>query len=152
MKRVFVAGMWIGVCALMMMEARPALAQAQKHKVVTECLFSGPVGTMTGSAVGDPVRYEIDKDSRAVLIVHKVQMNHDFNDPFKPKILVEKPTCRLKLDCVISKQGLKDIGVQSTRQESSDPNIWTRVGFAVTLKYDNESRNTTCHILAIDYL
>ena len=52
-----------------------------------------------------------------------------------------------------SKQGLKDIGVQSTRQEQTgDNNIWTRVGFSVPLKYDNEARNTTCHIIAIDSL
>lgn len=152
MKRLLVAGMWIGVCALMM-EASPALAQAEKRKVVTQCLFSGPIGTITGNAIGDPLRYDIDADGRALLIIHKVQTNHDFNDPFKPKILAEKPTCRLKLDCVISKQGLKDIGVQSTREEKGgDPNIWTRVGFSVALKYDNEALNKTCHIVAIDSL
>ena len=108
---------------------------------------------MGGGATGNPLRYEIDADGRALLIIHKVQTNYDFNDPFKPKTFAEKPTCRLKLDCVISKEGLKDIGVQSTRQEQgSDPNIWTRVGFSVALKYDNETRNTTCHIVAIDSL
>ena len=151
MKRLIVAGMWIGVC-MFLMEPSAALAQA-RTVAVTQCLYSGPIGTMTGSAVGDPVRYEIDADGRALLIIHKVQTNHDFNDPFKPKILVEKPTCRLKLDCVVSRQGLKDIGVQSTRQEpGGDPNIWTRVGFSVALKYENEARNTTCHIVAIDSL
>ena len=108
---------------------------------------------MAGGVTSDPVRYEIDADGRALLIIHKVQTNHSFNDPFKPKTFAEKPTCRLKLDCVISKQGLKDIGVQSTRQEQgSDPNIWTRVGFSVALKYDSEARNATCHIVAIDSL
>ncbi len=151
MKRLIVAGMGISAC-VSLMESSAALAQA-RTVAVTQCLFSGPIGVMTGSAIGDPLRYEVDADGRALLIIHKVQTNHDFNDPFKPKTLAEKPTCRLKLDCVISKQGLKDIGVQSTREEQGgDPNIWTRVGFSVALKYDNEARNTTCHIVAIDSL
>lgn len=152
MKRFFIAGMWTGVC-VSMMGASPALSQAQKTVAVTQCLFSGPVGAMAGGANGDPVRYDIDADGRAVLIIHKVQTNYDITNPFKAKIFAEKPTCRLKLDCVISKQGLKDIGVQSTRQEQGgDPNIWTRVGFSVALKYDDQARNATCHIVAINSL
>jgi|ERR1700737_2923879 hypothetical protein len=154
MKRLFVAGMGIGVCVCIM---EPGLAwpQARDRTVaVTECLYSGPVGAMAGGAVGDPVRTDIDGDSRGVLLIHKVRTNYDMNDPFKPAIYAEKPTCRLKLDCVVAKQGLKDIGVQSTRQEGTgaDVNIWTRVGFAVAFKYDDEARNRTCHIVAIDSL
>jgi hypothetical protein len=151
MKRLIVAGMWISAC-VSLMESSAALAQT-RTVAVTQCLYSGPIGAMAGGVTSDPVRYEIDADGRALLIIHKVQTNHSFNDPFKPKTFAEKPTCRLKLDCVISKQGLKDIGVQSTRQEQgSDPNIWTRVGFSVALKYDSEARNATCHIVAIDSL
>jgi hypothetical protein len=149
MKRLIVAGMSIGAC-FVMMQARPALAQA-RTVAVTQCLFSGPIGAMAGGATGDPVRYDIDADSRAVLVIHKVQTNYDMSNPFKAPTFAEKPTCRLRLDCVVSKQGLKDIGVQSTRQEpGGDPNIWTRVGFSVALKYDDAARNTTCHIVAID--
>lgn len=153
MKRLFVAGMWIGVCVFLM-GAHRAQAQAQKRTVaVTQCLYSGPIGAMAGGAVGDPVRVDIDGDNRGLLIIHKVQTNYDMSNPFKAPIYAEKPTCRLKLDCAVSKQGLKDIGVQSTRQErTGDNNIWTRVGFSVALKYDDEARNTTCHILAIDSL
>jgi hypothetical protein len=151
MKRLIVAGMWISAC-VSLMESSAALAQA-RTVAVTQCLYSGPIGAMAGGATGEPLRYEIDADGRALLIIHKVQTNHDFNDPFKPKTFAEKPTCRLKLDCVISKQGLKDIDVQSTRQEQTgDNNVWTRVGFSVALKYDDEARNTTCHIVAIDSL
>ena len=114
MTRFLVAGMWISrLRVLDGSRARRWLGRSQSR----QCLFSGPIGTITGNAIGDPLRYEVDADGRALLIIHKVQTNHDFNDPFKPKILAEKPTCRLKLDCLISKQGLKDIGVQSTRQE-----------------------------------
>ena len=149
MQRLIAAGMSIGACVATM-AASPAPAQT-RTVAVNQCLFSGPIGAMTGGANGDPVRYDIDADGRAVLIVHKVQTNFDFNNPFKPKVFVEKPTCRLKLDCVIAKQGLKDIGVQSTRGEpGGEPNIWTRVGFSVSLKYDDAARNTTCHIVAID--
>jgi len=153
MKRLFVAGTWIGAC-VSLMEANPALAQAQKRTIaVTQCLYSGPIGAMAGGAVDDPVRFDIDGDDRGLLLIHKVQTNYDITNPFETPIFAEKPTCRLKLDCVISKQGLKDIGVQSTRKEGTgDNNIWTRVGFSVALKYDNEARNTTCHIVAIDSL
>src|SRR5580704_8513314 len=151
MTRLVVAGMWISAC-VSLMESSAALAQA-RTVAVTQCLYSGPIGAMAGGATGDPLRYEIDADGRALLIIHNVQTNYDFNDPFKPKTFAEKPTCRLKLDCLISKQGLKDIGVQSTRQEQAgDPNLWIRVGFSVALKYDNEARNMTCHIVAIDSL
>jgi hypothetical protein len=108
---------------------------------------------MAGGAVGDPVRFDVSEDSSALLLIHKVQTNYNMNDPFKAPIYAERPTCRLKLDCVISKQGLKEIGVQSTRQEQmGDTNVWTRVGFAIALKYDAEARNATCHIVAIDSL
>jgi hypothetical protein len=153
MKRLLFAGAWIGVC-VSVMHANPVLAQARERTVaVTQCLFSGSVGAMAGGAVGDPVRVDIDGDNRGLLIIHKVQTNYDMSNPFKAPIYAEKPTCRLKLDCAVSKQGLKDIGVQSTRQErTGDNNVWTRVGFSVALKYDDEARNTTCHILAIDSL
>jgi len=153
MKRLLCAGAWIGVC-VSVMEANPVFAQAQERTIaVTQCLFSGPVGAMAGGAVGDPVRFDIDGDGRALLLIHKVQTNYDISNPFKAPIFAEKSTCRLKLDCVVSKQGLKDIGVQSTRKEQTgDNNIWTRVGFSVALKYDTEARNTTCHIIAIDSL
>jgi hypothetical protein len=153
MKRLFVAGMRIGVC-VSLMESNPAPAQAQKETVaVTQCLYSGPIGAMAGGAVGEPVRVDVDGDGRGLLIVHKVQTNYDISNPFKAPIFAEKPTCRLSLDCAVSKQGLKDIGVQSTRREKTgDNNVWTRVGFAVALKYDDQARNATCHIVAIDSL
>jgi hypothetical protein len=93
-------------------------------------------------------RYEVDFDGRALLAIHKVQTNHDFNDPFKSKTFVAKPTCGLKLDCVISKQSLKDIGVQSTRREHGwrSQHMDARWIFPVALKYDNKARNTTCHL------
>ena len=149
MQRLIAAGMSIGACVVTM-AASPALAQT-RTVAVNQCLFSGPIGAMAGGANGDPVRYDIDADGRAVLLVHKVQTNYDMSNPFKAPIFAEKPTCRLKLDCVVSKQGLKDIGVQSTRgQPGGDPNIWTRVGFSVAFKYADAARNTTCHIVAID--
>jgi hypothetical protein len=119
MERLFVAGIWIGAC-VSLMEAYPALALAQKRTIaVTQCLYSGPIGAMAGGAVGDPVRFDIDGDDRELLLIHKVQTNYDITNPFKTPIFAEKPSCRLKLDCVVSKQGLKDIGVQSTRQEGT---------------------------------
>ena len=149
MKRLIAAGMSIGACVFTMMPTE-VLSQA-RTVAVTQCLFSGPISAMAGGANGDPVRYDIDADGRAVLVVDKVQTNYDVSNPFKAPIFAEKPTCRLKLDCAVSKQGLKDIGVQSTRQEpGGDPNIWTRVGFSVAFKYDDAARNTTCHIAAID--
>ena len=149
MQRLIAAGMSIGACVFMM---TPSEALSQGRTVaVTQCLFSGSIGAMAGGANGDPVRYDIDADGRAVLLVHKVQTNYDMSNPFKAPIFAEKPTCRLKLDCVVSKQGLKDIGVQSTRgQPGGDPNIWTRVGFSVAFKYDDAARNTTCHIVAME--
>jgi len=151
MKRLFATGIWIGVCVF---GSSPALPQVKNRTIaVSQCLYSGPVGAMAGGAVGDPVRFDISEDGRGLLLIHKVQTNYDMNDPFKAPLFAEKPTCRLRLDCVISKQGLKEIGVQSTRQEQiGDANIWTRVGFAIALKYDNEARNTTCHIVGIDSL
>jgi hypothetical protein len=75
MKRLFVAGTWIGVC-VSLMEANPALAQAQNRTIaVTQCLYSGPIGAMAGGAVGDPVRFDIDGDDRGLLLIHKVQTN-----------------------------------------------------------------------------
>jgi hypothetical protein len=149
MKRLIAAGMSIGACVATM-AASPALAQT-RTVAVNQGLFSGPSGAMAGGAHGDPVRYDIDADGRAVLIVHKVQTNFDFNNPFKPKVFAQKPTCRLKLGCVVSKQGLKDVGVQSTRGEpGGEPNIWTRVGFPVAFNYADAACNTTCHIVAID--
>jgi hypothetical protein len=149
MKRLIAVGLLVGAC-VSTMAASPALAQA-RAVAVKQCLFSGPIGAMTGGANGDPVRYDIDTDGRAVLIVHKVQTNFDFSNPFKPRVFAEEPTCRLKLDCTIAKQGLKDIGVQSTRGEpGGEPNIWVRVGFSVVFTYDDAARNTTCHIVAID--
>ena len=151
MKRLIVAARLIAVGALLL-ETSPAFAQA-RTVASTQCLFSGPIGAMTGGGTGEPVRYDIDADGRAVLIIHKVQTNYDMSNPFKPPVFSERPTCRLKLDCVVSKQGLKDIGIQSTRKEQTgDNNVWTRIGFSVALKYDDDSRNTTCKITAIDSL
>ena len=150
MKRLFVGGICIGACLSWM--ASPALAQA-RAVAATQCLYSGPVGAMAGGANGEPVRDDVDADGRAVLLVHKVQTNYDFSNPFKTPIFAEKPTCRLKLDCVVSKQGLKDIGIQTTRgEQTGDTNVWTRVGFSIAFKYDNATRNTTCRIVAIDSL
>ena len=127
-------------------------AQAQTVSV-TQCLYSGPVGGMAGAAKGEPVRDDLEPGGRAVLLFHKVQTNYDFNNPFKPPIFAEKPTCRFKLDCAVSKQGLKDIGIQTTRQEpGGDANIWTRIGFSIAYKYDDTTRNKTCQIVAIDSL
>ena len=61
-----------------LMELSAALAQA-RTVAVTQCLFSGPIGVMTGSAIGDPLRYEVDADGRALLIIHKVQTNGHSN-------------------------------------------------------------------------
>ena len=128
MKRLIAVGLLVGAC-VSTMAASPALAQA-RAVAVKQCLFSGPIGAMTGGANGDPVRYDIDTDGRAVLIVHKVQTNFDFSNPFKPRVFAEEPTCRLKLDCTIAKQGLKDIGVQSTgASQAANPTSGSGSGF-----------------------
>jgi hypothetical protein len=144
----------MGACVYLA-NASPSQAQAPAQPI-TQCLYSGPLPLMaTGRAYDDPIRFDIDADGRGLKFIHKVQTNFEMNNPFKPPILAEKPTCRLKLDCVVSTQGLKNIGVQTTNAGTGvtdDHNAWTRIGFSVAFKYDNEVRNMTCHVVGIESL
>jgi hypothetical protein len=151
MKWFLEVGMLIGACACLA-NAGPAQAQAPRQPTA-QCLYSGPVAI--GRAYDDPIRFDIDADGRGLKFIHKVQTNFEMNNPFKPPILAEKPTCRLKLDCMVSTQGLENIGVQTTNAGTGmtdDRNAWTRVGFSVAFKYDNEVRNMTCHVVGIESL
>jgi hypothetical protein len=100
MKRLLIAGIFIGAY-VSLIEASPALAQA-RAVAATQCLYSGPIGAMAGGATGEPVRDDVEPDGRAVLLIHRVQTNYDITNPFKAPTFAEKPTCRLKLDCVVS--------------------------------------------------
>ena len=155
MKWFFNIGILIGVCLC----TNVGLSQAQTPaQPTTQCLYSGGLAAMvTGSAYDDPVRFDLDVDGHGLKLIHKVQTNYEMNNPFKPKVFAEKPTCHLKLDCVVSRQGLKNIGVQTfgagaNRPIGSDDNLWVRIGLSVAFKYDNEVRDTTCLVVGIESL
>jgi hypothetical protein len=125
-------------------------AQAQAPQPATECVYSGEIGF---TDYGDPVRFDLDADGRGLALIHKVEKSKPLD--MTPTVAV-KPTCRLKLDCVVSRQGLKNIGVQTVqpppRSALERDVFWVRIGFSVAFQYDKEADQKTCHVVGIEPL
>jgi hypothetical protein len=146
------SGLWLcaPVClSVVMLAARPCEADP-----LTQCIYSGPFETAITHSSDPPLRFELDADGRGVALIHAAQTNYDRNNPFKPAVMGEKATCRLKLDCAIQKDDLKSVSILSTTNmvAKSDTNVWVQVGADITFKYSDESHNRTCHVTGVELL
>jgi hypothetical protein len=125
-------------------------AQAQAPQPATECVYSGEIGL---ADYGDPVRFDLDADGRVLTLIHNVDKASPVN---YSRTVGQQPTCRLKLDCVVSRQGLKNIGVETVQPPpriSLERNVvWVRIGFSVAFQYDKEADKKTCHVVGIEPL
>jgi hypothetical protein len=143
--------LWVGAIAYL---GICGLSQAQAaEKPLTQCFYSGPLGQMVIHASDPPARLDLDADGRGVKFIHNVQTNYDANNPFKAPVLAEKATCRLKLDCIAAKDGLKRIGVFAVNSGmAGDSNVWVQIGSPVDFKYADESRDKSCHVTGVELL
>lgn len=144
----------LAVSCLLSLSASLCAAGAAHAAPAAQCLYSGPLGNMAGRHSGDPpVRLELDADGRSVRLVHKVQTNFDSNDPFKAPVMAERATCRLKLDCVVAREGLKGVSFYVMNPDApSDENVWVHAGSTVTARYADEARNLSCRVTGVESL
>ena len=122
--------------------------RAQAAEPATQCMYSGFI--TLEKIFDDPVRFELDADGRGLTFIHKLETSKPFETP---TTFAEKPTCRLKLDCVVSRQGLKNIGVQTVEPPQGTlirKMVWVRIGFSVAFQYDKDEK--TCHVVGIEEL
>lgn len=134
-RRFLSVGILVGGCAIIMC-ARSSHAEEQS------CIYSGAGAFFAFGSSDSPVRYDIDDDDGSVLeFIHNVDRNKDSD---KPARFSERTTCRVKLDCVVSKEGLKGIGVQTSNVMDTER---TWIGYSVAFKYENAASNLTCHIV-----
>jgi len=137
MRRFLAVSILIGGCAFV---ANGRSSQAEEPS----CIYSGAEASFAWGSMDSPVRYDIDDDGHGLGFIHNVDKNNDPNGPFKPPSFSERRTCSLKLDCVVSTEGLKSIGVQTSNTMDTER---TWIGYSVAFKYEDGARNVTCHIV-----
>jgi hypothetical protein len=127
------------------------LSQAQtaaKPPKISSCFYSGPIGGFIYHTIDPPIRLELEADGRGVKFIHMVPKNFDPNNPFKAVDLVEKATCRLKLDCTVPRDGLKIVKIVTEgARTTTDANVWTKVGSELRFEYSDEARDFSCHAI-----
>jgi hypothetical protein len=151
-KRVVVGSIIAAVVFLGTLGSACAPVGTAVAKASDQCLYTGPFASMLYHNGDPPTRIDLDADAHSVKLIRKVQTNWDPNNPFRPGTFAEQATCRLRLDCVVPRQGLKKAGLITTQFGKINQNTYIEVGSKVDFTYADASHKLTCRVVGVDLL